>query len=251
MLLEGKVAIITGGANGIGKAIAKTFAKEGSDLTIVDIDIGGAKKTAAEIERDTNRKTLVLRVDVSKKIDIDEMVKKTIEKFGKIDILVNNAGIYKPIPFFDITEELWDKTIDVDLKGVFLCAQAVAKEMVKNNYGKIVNISSVSAFRPNMGETAYGPAKAGVMALTRDSALELGEHGVYVNAVLPGMIDTRVTRPLLLNEETEPIWTERTPLKKIGKPKDPANVALFLASYLSDHVTGEGVIVTGGEVMGQ
>lgn len=251
MLLEKRVAIVTGAASGIGKAIAKVFAKEGSELTIADVDIDRAKVTAAEIEKDTGRKTLALRVDVSKKSDADEMVKKTMEKFGKIDILVNNAGIYRPLPFFDFTEELWDTVIDTDLKGTFLCTHAAAKEMIKKHYGKIVNISSVSAIRPHIGETAYGPAKAGMLALTRDNAFELGVYGIYVNAILPGMTDTELTRASLLNEETEPIWADKTPLKKIAKPEDPANAALFLASYLSDHITGEAIIVSGGEVMRQ
>jgi len=250
MLLEKRVAIVTGAASGIGKAIARVFAKEGSDLTIADVDIDRAKITAAEIEKETGRKTLALKVDVSKKSNADEMVKKTMEKFGKIDILVNNAGIYRPLPFFEFTEELWDMVIDVDLKGTFLCTHAAAKEMAKRHYGKIINISSVSAIRPHIGETAYGPAKAGMLALTRDNAFELGEYGIYVNAVLPGMTDTELTRASLLNEETEPIWADKTPLKKIAKPEDPANAALFLASYLSEHVTGEAIIVSGGEVMG-
>ena len=251
MLLEKKVAIITGGARGIGKAIAKLYAKEGSDIIIADVDINEANKTAGEIAKETGRKTLALKVDVSKKSEVDEMVKNIMEKFGKIDILVNNAGGNKPTPFFDFTEELWDEIIDVNLKGTFLCTQAVAKEMVKRHYGKIINLSSCSGIHPNPGETAYGPAKSGVIALTRDNAFELGVYGIYVNAILPGMTDTELTRRYILNEKTEPIWAGKTALKKIAKPEDQANVALFLASNLSDHVTGEGIIVSGGEVMRQ
>lgn len=251
MLLENRVAVITGGARGIGKAIAELFAEEGSDIVIADVDIVEAKKTASEIEKETARKAIALKVDVSKKSDVDEMVKMTMEKFGKIDILVNNAGGNKPTPFFDFTEELWDEIIDVNLKGSFLCTQAVAKEMVKRHYGKIINMSSCSGIHPNPGETAYGPAKSGVLALTRDNAFELGIHGIYVNAILPGMTDTELTRRYILNEKTEPIWAEKTALKKIAKPRDQANAALFLASHLSDHVTGEGIIVSAGEVMRQ
>lgn len=251
MLLDKRVTIITGGARGIGKAIANLFAKEGSDVVIADLDLDQAIKTAKEIGKETNRKALSLKLDVSKKNEIDEMVKKIIEKFGKIDILVNNAGFNKPTPFFDFTEELWDKIIDVNLKGTFLCTQAVAREMVKRHYGKVINISSCSGIHPNPGETAYGSAKSGVLALTRDNAFELGIHGIYVNAILPGMTDTELTRKYLLNEETEPIWAEKTSLKKIAKPEDQANTALFLASNLSDHITGEGIIVSGGEVMRQ
>jgi len=251
MLLENRVALITGGARGIGKAIARMYAKEGADIVIVDVDIDVAKQTATEIEKDFGRKTLALKVDVSKKSEVDDMVKKTVDKFGKIDILVNNAGGNKPTPFFEFTEELWDEIIDVNLKGTFLCTQAVAREMVKKHYGKIINISSCSGIHPNPGETAYGPAKSGVLALTRDNAFELGIHGIYVNAILPGMTDTELTRRVLLNAETEPIWAGKTALKKIAQPEDQANAALFLASSMSDHVTGEGIIVSGGEVMRQ
>ncbi|MCL5069921.1 MAG: SDR family oxidoreductase [Actinobacteria bacterium] len=251
MLLQNKVSIITGGAKGIGKAIAEVFAKEGSTVVIADIDKDEALKTAEEIKNSVKVKTLALRVDVSNKKSVDSMIKKTIDEFGQIDILVNNAGTQKPTPFLDFTEELWDRIIDINLKGTFLCSQAAAKEMVKRKYGKIINISSCSAKHPNPGETAYGASKAGMLALTRDNAFELGIHGINVNAILPGITDTELTRRQILNKETEPIWIERTALKKIGKPEDQAKVALFLASNLSDHITGEGIIVSAGEVMGQ
>ena len=251
MLLQDKVSIITGGARGIGKAIAETFAREGSAVVIADINKDAASKTANEINNSTKVKTLALEVDVSNKKSVDSMVKKTIDKFGKIDVLVNNAGVQEPTPFLDFTEELWDKIIDINLKGTFLCSQAVAKEMVKRKSGKIINISSCSGIHPNPGETAYGASKAGMLALTRDNAFELGKYGINVNAILPGLTDTYLTRQSILNDKTEPIWIEKTALKRIGKVEDQANVVLFLASYLSGHVTGEGIIVSAGEVMGQ
>ena len=251
MLLQDKVSIITGGARGIGKAIAETFAREGSAVVIADINKDAASKTANEINNSTKVKTLALEVDVSNKKSVDSMVKKTIDKFGKIDVLVNNAGVQEPTPFLDFTEELWDKIIDINLKGTFLCSQAVAKEMVKRKSGKIINISSCSGIHPNPGETAYGASKAGMLALTRDNAFELGKYGINVNAILPGLTDTYLTRQSILNNKTEPIWIEKTALKRIGKVEDQANVVLFLASYLSDYVTGEGIIVSAGEVMGQ
>lgn len=251
MLLKDKVSIVTGSAKGIGKGIAKVFALEGSDIVIADIDKDAGSKTAIEIEGLTGKKIIPLEVDVSNKKSVDEMIKMTIETFGKIDILVNNAGIQKPVPFLDFPEELWDKIIDINLKGTFLCSQAAAKEMIKRKYGKIINISSCSGIHPNPGETAYGPSKAGIIALTRDNAFELGKYGINVNAILPGITDTELTRASILNEKTEPIWKEKTALKRIGKVEDQANVALFLASYLSDHVTGESIIVSAGEVMRQ
>jgi len=250
-LLKGRVSVITGAARGIGKGIAELFASEGSDVAIVDYDIDAARSTAEAIKKSSGVKTLAIKADVSKKAEVDDMVNKVIEEFKKIDILVNNAGVYKAVPFLEFTEELWDKIIDTNLKGTFLCTLAVAKEMVKNKYGKIINVSSCSGIHPNPGETAYGPSKAGMLALTRDNAFELGKYGIYVNAILPGLTDTEMTRANILDEKTEPLWAQKTALNKIGKISDQANVALFLASHLSDHVTGEGIIVSAGEVMRQ
>lgn len=244
-----KVTIITGAAQGIGRSIANLFAHEGSDLVLLDIDINKLKKTAVEIEKNTKRKVLALKVDISKKSEVKEMVKIALNEFGKIDILVNNAGILKVIPFLEFSEEAWDKIIDVNLKGAFLCSQVVAKEMIKRSSGKIINISSCAAVQPDPGLVAYASAKAGILALTRNTALELGRYGINVNAVLPGMTDTEMTRSTILNRETEADWIEKTSLKRLGKPQDQAKVALFLASNLSDHVTGESIIVSAGEVM--
>jgi NAD(P)-dependent dehydrogenase (short-subunit alcohol dehydrogenase family) len=249
ILLAGKVTIITGAAQGIGRSIANLFAYEGSDLVLSDIDINKTEKTAIKIEKDTKRKVLALKVDVSNKSEVEEMVKIALNKFGKIDILVNNAGLLKVIPFLEFSEEAWDKIIDVNLKGAFLCSQVIAKEMIKKSSGKIINISSCAAVQPDPGLVAYGPSKAGILALTRNTALELGKYGINVNAILPGMTDTEMTRPTILNSETEADWIKKTALKRLGKPEDQAKVALFLASNLSDHVTGESIIVSAGETM--
>lgn len=251
MLLKNKIAIITGGARGIGKAISEIFAREGSKVVVADINKEEALKTASEIINSTKIKAIGLEVDVLNKKSIDVMVEKVVKTYGKIDILVNNAGVYKPMPFLDFSEELWDRIININLKGTFLCTQAVAQEMAKRKSGKIINISSCSGIHPNPGETAYGVSKAGILALTRNNALELGKYGINVNAILPGLTDTYMTRQSILNEKTEPAWIEKTALKKIGKAEDQGNVVLFLASYLSDHVTGEGIVVSAGEVMRQ
>ena len=250
-LLKDRVSIITGGARGIGKGVAKLFALEGSSVVIVDNDLDAAISTAEEIKNISGAQTIAIKTDVSKKAEIDGMVRKVIDKFQKIDILVNNAGVYKAVPFLEFTEELWDWIIDINLKGTFLCTLAVAKEMVKRNHGKIINISSCSGIHPNPGETAYGTSKAGMLALTRDNAFELGKYGIYVNAILLGLTDTEMTRSNILDDKTEPVWAGKTALNKIAKIADQANVALFLASHLSDHVTGEGIIVSAGEVMRQ
>lgn len=252
MLLNEKVAVVTGSAGGIGKAIACVFAKEGSGIVIADINIGLAKETANYIKENINNNVTAVEVDVTSKKSVDKMVQDAIKKFNKIDILVNNAGTQKPTPFLEFTEKIWDQIIDVNLKGTFLCSLAVAKEMIKRKYGKIINISSCSGIHPNPGETAYGASKAGMLALTRDNAFELGIFGITVNAILPGMTDTELNRKInVLNDKNEQFWIEKTALKKIAKPEDQANVALFLASHLSDHITGEGIIVSAGEVMRQ
>jgi NAD(P)-dependent dehydrogenase (short-subunit alcohol dehydrogenase family) len=250
-LLKGKVALITGGGGGIGFATAKLFAEEGADIVIAELDMKKAEKAKKEIEDKTGRKVMVLEVDVSKKTQVDEMVGKAITEFGRIDILVNNVGIYLAESVLTLSEEVWDKVIDTDLKGTFLCSQAVAKEMVKKGGGKIVNISSCCAIEPTPGQVAYGAAKAGVVSLTRDFAFELGEKGIYANAILPGMTVTDMTKDMLITKEAREEWRNKNVLKRLGQPEDQAKVALFLASHLSDHVTGEAVITSAGAVMGQ
>ena len=252
MLLENKVAIITGAASGIGKAIALIFTKEGADVVIADIDFDKAKKTAEEIEATNIRKALPLKVDVSAKSEVEEMVKKVMNKFGKIDILVNNAGIAKEMPLLEFDEEWWDKIINVNLKGAFLCIQSVGKIMVKQSRGKIINVSSGSAINPYYYQAAYGPSKAGMVSLTRNAALELGKYGINVNATLPGTTATEMGLAYIEKEgKTKEDIINETVLRRLGTPEDQAKVVLFLASELSDHVTGEAIIVSAGQFMRQ
>ena len=250
-LLKDRVVIITGGGGGIGFAISKLFAEEGADIVIAEIDMKKASEAKKEIEEETERKVMIIRTDVSSKKQVDEMVSKTMKEFGKIDILVNNVGIYLADSVLTLTEEVWDKVIDTDLKGTFLCSQAVAKEMVKRGYGKIINISSCCAIESTIGQVAYGAAKAGVVSLTRDFAFELGEKGIYANAILPGMTVTDMTKGMLTTKKAREEWANKNVLKRLGQPEDQAKVALFLASSLSDHITGEGIITSAGAVMGQ
>ncbi|UCB46307.1 MAG: SDR family oxidoreductase [Spirochaetota bacterium] len=250
-LLKDKVAIITGGGGGIGFATAKLFAEEGADIVIAELDMKKAENAKKEIENETGKRVLTLEVDVSKKKQVDDMVKRAVNEFGKIDILVNNVGIYLADSVLTLSEEVWDKVIDTDLKGTFLCSQAAAKEMVKGGYGKIINISSCCAIEPTPGQVAYGAAKAGVVSLTRDFAFELGEKGIYANAILPGMTVTDMTKDFLKTEKAREEWRNKNVLKRLGQPVDQAKVALFLASSLSDHVTGECIITSAGAVMGQ
>lgn len=252
MLIKNKVAIITGSAQGIGKAIAQLFCQEGADCILADIDLEQVKKSAEEISKSTGRKCIPLKVDISKKTDVDNMVSNAVAEFGRVDILVNNAGVLLHRLILDMTEEEWDRVIDIDMKGCFLCSQAAAREMVKRKSGKIIHISSCSAKKPTLEEAAYSAAKAGVLGFNRILAAELGPYGINCNSILPGATDTEMVRSTFLtSKEVEQEWIDKTALKRLGKPRDIARVALFLASYLSDHITGEGIVVSAGEMMSQ
>ena len=253
LMLKDKVAIITGGGGGIGFSTAKLLAEEGCDIVIAEIDIRKAKKAKKDIEKSTQRKVLILQVDVSDKKQVENMVSETIKEFGKIDILVNNAGINIQGSVLTLSEESWDKVIDIDLKGIFLCSQSVAKEMVKRRQGKIINLCSSCSLEPGLGQVAYAAAKIGVRSLTRDFAYELGDKGINVNGIIPGVTVSDMSRAVLNidKKEKQEEWKNKNVLKRLGQPIDQAKVILFLASHLSDHITGECIITTAGAVMGQ
>ncbi|MFC2159273.1 SDR family NAD(P)-dependent oxidoreductase [Actinomycetota bacterium] len=252
MLLKDKVAIVTGGARGIGKAICHLYCKEGSDIIIGDIDIDEAIKTAKELENLYKKKCVAIKLDISDRKNVEEVVGETINIFGKVDILVNNASILIEEYIVDMAEEQWDRIMDVNLKGTYLCCQAVGRHMIKQKSGKIITISSCAAKKPTLKEAAYSVSKAGVLSFNRIMALEFGPYGINCNAILPGATDTEMIRKAFLtSKEVEDEWIEKTALKRLGKPEDVARVALFLASELSDHITGEGIVVSAGEMMSQ
>ncbi|MDD5492306.1 MAG: 3-oxoacyl-[acyl-carrier-protein] reductase [bacterium] len=246
MKLAGKVAIITGAAQGIGKEIAIALAQEGSDLVIVDVNLEQAEKTAQELA-DLGRKTMALKVDVSKSTEVEEMVNKILDKFGKIDILVNNAGITRDNLLLRMKEEEWDLVISINLKGTFNCLKAVTRPMIKARSGKIVNIASIIGIAGNAGQANYAASKAGVIALTKSAAKELASRNVNVNAVAPGFIQTAMTH--VLPEAVKQEMLKRIPLAKLGEVKDVAKAVLFLAGPDSDYITGQVVVVDGGMVM--
>lgn len=251
-LLEGKSAIVTGGAQGIGYAIAREFALQGCDVAFCDIDAAKVAASAEKIARETGRKVIGVKADVTKKAEVDAAVRKAIEAFGKIDILVNNAGILIHAPMLEMREEDWDRIFAVNVKGFFLFAQAVGRHMVKQGSGRIINISSCSGKKATPEEGAYCATKAAILGMNRVLALELGPHGINVNAILPGATDTEMVRSTFLTSpEIEREWIEKTALKRLGTPADQARVAVFLASELSAHVTGEGIVVSAGEMMSQ
>ena len=251
MLLKNRVAIITGGARGIGKGIAQKFAEEGSTTVIADLVTAEAQKALADIS-EKGEKGLAIQCDVSDSKQVKQMVAKVIEKYGKVDILVNNAGFGPPSRLFaDIPEEEWDKTIAVNLKGVFLCCQAVIPHMKKKGYGRIINISSGMAVSPAFPMAHYVSAKAGVLGMTKDLALELAPEKICVNAILPGPIRTELWDSVVPPDADKDaffaeIGEKIIPMKRVGTPEDIASVALFLASELSKFVTGEEIHVGGG-----
>ena len=246
--LKGKVAIITGARRGMGKADALAFAKNGAKVVVSDISQEECELVVDEIKKNGGE-GLAVKCDVTNEKEIKEMVKKTVDKFGKVDILVNNAGICEFKPFLELTEEEWDKTLDINLKGYFLCAQAVVKEMVKQKSGVIINIASVVMGQMGMGMAGlahYSASKGGIAALTKTLALEFAPYNIRVNAIAPGAIDT----PMAASTKADPKVLEATlamiPLHRMGKPEEIANTALFLSSNASSYITGSIVVVDGG-----
>jgi NAD(P)-dependent dehydrogenase (short-subunit alcohol dehydrogenase family) len=253
VLLSNRVAIITGGARGIGRGIALKFAEEGCSIVIADIIAAEAMKTVEDVSK-KDRDGIFVPCDVSDSRQVESMVRRVIDKFGKVDILVNNAGIAaSPKSFTEITEEEWDRVLAINLKGVFLCCKAVVPHMKEKRYGKIINISSVNAILPLGGHPVYhySASKAGVRINTIDLAVELAPFNINVNSILPGPINTDMVSDHLMppNVKKEDFIAEMgkaIPMQRIGTPEDIAGTALFLSSDLSRYVTGAEVIVGGG-----
>lgn len=252
MLLRDRVAIITGGAKGIGRGIALRFAREGCDIVINALHVEGARKVAAEV-KDLGRRALAVGADVSKADQVEAMVTQTIKEFGKIDILVNNAGGVSQAgggPIDSTSEEDWDRIIDINLKGQFLCCRAVVPFMKRQKYGKIVNVSSMGAIHPPAPLVHYHAAKGGVLALTKNLAFELARDNITVNAILPGPVHTEFFNEMFQKEEEKEAFfqmlAKRVPMQRMGTPDEIAGVALFLASDLSSYVTGDAICAGGG-----
>jgi len=244
--LKGKVAIVTGGAQGIGKSIATRLAQEGANVVIADVMEEVAKSTAQEISQKGNE-AISIRVDVSRLSSVEEMVKKTLDKFGRIDILVNNAGITRDGLVMRMKEEDWDLVLDINLKGAFNCIKAVSPIMMKQKSGKIVNIASIVGIIGNIGQANYSASKAGLIALTKTCARELASRRINVNAVAPGFIQTSMTERLPAQVKEK--LSSQIPFGEIGKPEDVASAVLFLVSEEASYVTGEVIRVDGGMAM--
>ncbi len=245
MRLKDKVALITGGARGIGRAIALLFAQEGADIVIGDVSLAEAERTAKEIEA-IGRKSLVLQLDVTDYSKVEEALNKILDKFTKIDILVNNAGITKDNLILRLSEEDWDAVLNVNLKGTFNCTKAVSRVMVKQRSGRIINIASIIGIIGNAGQANYSASKAGIIALTKTAAKELASRNINVNAVAPGFIQTEMTSRL--PEDLKQKMQQSIPLNRFGSPEDVAAVCLFLSSQEAGYITGQTIIVDGGMV---
>jgi 3-oxoacyl-[acyl-carrier protein] reductase len=252
MLLKDKVAIVTGGAKGIGKGIALKFAAEGCDVVVNARHLEGAQKVADEIKA-MGRRAIAIAADVSRTDDVNYMVARTIKEFKKIDILVNNAGgVSGDARIEETTDEAWNRVIATNLTGQFLMCRAVIPYMKKNGYGKIINVSSMGAIHPPAPIAHYHAAKGGVLGLTTNLALELAQQNITVNAILPGPIRSEFFTEMLKNmTEAEgkaffKMLDSKVPMHRMGTPEEVAGVALFLASELSSYVTGEAINVGGG-----
>ena len=246
MRLKDKVALITGAAQGIGRDIALKFAAEGADIAVGDINLEKATKTVQEIEA-LGRKALALELDVTDYAKLTESVNKILDKFKKVDILVNNAGITKDNLLLRMSDAEWDAVLNVNLKGTFNCTKAVSRLMIKQRYGKIINIASIIGIIGNPGQANYSASKAGIIALTKTAAKELASRNINVNAVAPGFIQTEMTSKL--PEELKQKMQEAIPLGRFGSPVDVASVCVFLASEDASYITGQTIIVDGGMVM--
>jgi 3-oxoacyl-[acyl-carrier protein] reductase len=247
MRLKDRVAIVTGGARGIGEAIASTFLREGAKVAIIDSDIERLEILKKELDRG-NKVAVIISCDITKTSEVNEMVDRVYRTWGRIDILVNNAGIIRRGTIDTVTEEDWDRVIEVNLKGTFNCCKAVAGIMKQQGYAKIVNVSSIAG---KMGDITsapgYGPSKAGIDALTKTLARQLAQYGINVNAVSPHAIETEMSAQW--SEERRKEIIASIPLGRLGKPEDVAAAVLFLVSDEASFITGEILDVNGGALM--
>lgn len=250
--LKGKVAIITGSRRGMGRTHALMLAQAGSKVVVSDISEEDCQKVVEEIEK-AGGKALAIKCDVTKKEEINEMVKKTVEKFGKLDILVNNAGIVQFKTFLEMTEQEWDKTLDINLKGYFLSAQAAAKEMAKQKSGVIINIASVAMGQQGIGMANivhYCASKGGIAGMSEAMAMELAPYNIRVNVISPGMIETPMIDPVKEDPKMMEAMLARVPMHRVAKPEEVSNLVLFLASDASSYMTGSLVVIDGGWLAG-
>lgn len=246
MNLKDRTAVVTGGGQGIGREICLRLAKEKAKVAVFDVDEESSKKVAKEIAIEEGE-VLVVKVDVTEYEQVKRAISYVIDKFKGVDILINNAGITRDSLLLRMKKEDWHKVLEINLSGVFNCLRAVIRPMVKQGYGRIINISSIIGLRGNIGQANYSASKAGIIGLTKSAARELGRYGITVNAVAPGFINTAMTRKLskeLINKIVSQI-----PLQRIGRPQEVANLVTYLASGEAGYITGEVIKIDGGMAM--
>lgn len=247
MNLKGKIAWITGGAQGIGLAIAKELAQRGADLAIADVNLEKAEAAAQQLAAETGRQTLAVKMNVAVPAEVEEGVKKIVDKYARVDILVNNAGVTRDGLIMRMNESDWDLVLAINLKGTFNCIKAATRPMLKQRSGRIVNIASVVGLMGNAGQANYSASKAGVIGLTKTAAKELASRSITVNAVAPGFIKTQMTE--VLTDEAKEALKKLIPLGTLGEPEDVAKAVAFLVSDDAAYITGQVIAVDGGMVM--
>jgi NAD(P)-dependent dehydrogenase (short-subunit alcohol dehydrogenase family) len=246
--LTGKVALITGARRGMGKSHAKALAAQGATVIVTDIDLNECQGVAEEIANP--EKVACFKLDVSNKQEVDDVITEVVKKFGRLDILVNNAGIFESRPALDLTEEEWERTIHINLKGQFLCAQRAAKEMMKNKWGRIINVASIASGGVGIGfpgAVHYTASKGGVIGMTETLAAEWAEYGITVNCIAPGAIDTpMIHQPGTSDRDMDALFGSSIPLKRIGKSEEVSAGVVFLASLEASYTTGATLYIDGG-----
>ncbi|TET52425.1 MAG: 3-oxoacyl-ACP reductase FabG [Desulfobacteraceae bacterium] len=246
MRLKGKVALVTGSSRGVGRAIALAYAREGASVVINYTANQAAGEEVITAIKEMGEKAVLVKADVSKAADAEELVQKGIDEFGGIDILVNNAGLSRPAMLLKMTEDQWDQVVDIHLKGAFLCTQFAARNMKEQNKGKIINVTSVAGIVGTVGQINYSAAKGGLLSFTKSAARELARYNVCVNVICLGIVATDMTEKIRTDEKLKEIYMNRILLKRFAEPDDISPAFVFLSSDESDYITGQLLCVDGG-----
>jgi 3-oxoacyl-[acyl-carrier protein] reductase len=246
-MLDGKIALITGGAQGIGKAIATRLAMEGADIAIADVMLDAAQETAQELAQQTGAKVKSFFMDVSNSSSVDDTFAKVNAEMGSVSVLVNNAGITRDNILIRMKDDEWKKVLDINLTGAFNCSRTAIKDMIKNRWGRIISITSIVGMIGNVGQVNYASSKAGLIGMTMTLAKEYASRGITVNCIAPGYIKTHMTDEL--SEEARNTWMNKIPMKRFGTPEEIAGVIAFLCSADAAYITGEVIRVDGGTLI--